>query len=157
MKLFLLSLLFLVSCTSTGFQNDSKWGIQLQGYNGKHNISRIKNSNVDLWVIDYSRDGSDEMKFTKKEISDLKKGSKTILSYLSIGEAEEFRYYYKEMPKTLLLGSNPKWPDNHYVKYWDKRWQEIIISAPNQAMTSYLDRIMTQGFNGVYLDIVDAF
>jgi endo-alpha-1,4-polygalactosaminidase (GH114 family) len=44
--------------------------------------------------MDYSRDGSDVEKFTAGEISALKispGGSKTVLSYMSIGEAEDYR------------------------------------------------------------------
>jgi len=39
------------------------------------------------------------------------------------------------------------------VKYWDKEWQQIIYGTPG----AYLDRILKAGFDGVYLDLVDAF
>jgi cysteinyl-tRNA synthetase len=39
------------------------------------------------------------------------------------------------------------------VKYWDPGWQSLIFGSPN----SYLDKIVEAGFDGVYLDIIDAY
>lgn len=82
-----------------------------------------------------------------------------VIAYLSIGEAEDYRPYWKEswgkrgkltdnIP-SWLAKPNPDWPGNYRVKYWDPRWQKIMLKA--------LDRAMADGFDGVYLDIVDAF
>ncbi len=49
-------------------------------------------------IMDYSRDGSDEEKFTAREVGALKEspgGPKTVLSYMSIGEAEDYRWYWQ--------------------------------------------------------------
>jgi endo-alpha-1,4-polygalactosaminidase (GH114 family) len=48
--------------------------------------------------MDYSRDGSDEERFTTEQISALEDspgGPKTILSYMSIGAAEDHRWYWQ--------------------------------------------------------------
>ena len=55
-------------------------------------LQEIGETKFDLVIIDYSRDGSDERKFTADEIDALKSssgGTKTVLSYMSIGEAED--------------------------------------------------------------------
>jgi len=39
------------------------------------------------------------------------------------------------------------------VQYWDTEWQEIIYGNSE----SYLKKIIDAGFDGVYLDIIDAF
>ena len=39
------------------------------------------------------------------------------------------------------------------VKYWDPEWQKIIYG--NDA--SYAKKLIDAGFNGAYLDIIDAF
>ena len=44
---------------------------------------------------------------------------------------------------------NPDWEGNYKVRYWDKQWQTIILE--------YVDQILEQGFDGVYMDIIDAF
>lgn len=78
---------------------------------------------------------------------------KLIVSYLSIGEAEDYRPYWKNSwssnPPDFLGAANPEWQDNYKVRYWDPEWQAIVFKA--------VDRIVDSGFNGVYLDIIDAF
>lgn len=114
--------------------------------------------------MDYSKDGTDENRYTKQEIENLKNspyGRKLVLSYLSIGEAETYRWYWNpnwdknndgipDSDAPEWLGpANPQWLDNYKVKYWYPQWQQIIFE--------YLDKIIEAGFDGVYLDIVDAY
>ena len=79
------------------------------------------------------------------------------VAYMSIGEAESYRYYWKSSwntnPPAWLAAENPAWPGNYKVKYWDPAWQAIIFGSPD----AYLDRILDAGFDGAYLDIIDAF
>jgi cysteinyl-tRNA synthetase len=94
----------------------------------------------------------------------LKQGSgftRQVLSYLSIGEAEEYRYYFEpawvsgrarrsdDSTPCWLGRRNPDWEGNYKVQYWSEQWQRIVLG--------YLDRIIDDGFDGVYLDIIDAF
>jgi cysteinyl-tRNA synthetase len=84
-------------------------------------------------------------------------GSRLVISYMSIGEAEDYRYYWQEDwysdPPAWLDEENEEWEGNYKVKYWEQEWQEIIFGNSD----SYLDRIVSAGFNGVYLDIIEAF
>ncbi|NOX86519.1 MAG: hypothetical protein GXO86_11260, partial [Chlorobi bacterium] len=77
--------------------------------------------------------------------------------YMSIGEAEDYRYYWQPDWKpgnpSWLDKENPDWEGNYKVKYWDKGWQGIIFGNDG----SYLKKILDAGFDGVYLDIIDAF
>ncbi len=127
----------------------------------------LRNSNFDLVIIDYSKDGSDEERFTLSEISFMKSGShpKLLLAYMSIGEAEDYRWYWRSswdedgdgMPDvnapSWLGPSNPDWEGNYKVHYWDPQWKKIIFGTRE----SYLDKIIDAGFDGVYLDIIDAY
>lgn len=84
-------------------------------------------------------------------------GKRLAICYLSIGEAEDYRYYWRpawssEKP-AWLEAENPDWAGNYKVRYWDGDWQAIIYG--NAA--SYLKKIIDAGFDGAYLDIVDAF
>jgi cysteinyl-tRNA synthetase len=76
---------------------------------------------------------------------------------MSIGEAEDYRYYWQSDWEVgnpdWLAEENPDWEGNYKVKYWDSDWQSIFYG--NDA--SYLKKITDAGFNGVYLDIIDAF
>ncbi len=73
-------------------ENVRKFGYQLQNIN----ISEIKNSDFDLIVLDYSSDGSEANEFTPAQIDSIKKSGKLVISYLSIGEAETYRFYWRE-------------------------------------------------------------
>ena len=124
----------------------------------------IENSKYDLIIMDYSSDGTDENEFSKEDIEDMKSSGdkeKILLSYISIGEAENYRFYWNESwdkdqdgipdwgaPAWLDI-ENPDWEGNYKVKYWISDWQKIIFS--------YLDKVMLSGFDGIYMDIIDAY
>jgi cysteinyl-tRNA synthetase len=121
--------------------------------NGPNIDNIIRNYRPKFLIIDYSKDGSDEKKFTHYEINKLKNLNIIPLAYLSIGEAEDYRYYWdknwNENPPEWLYNENSKWPGNYKVKYWYDEWKNIIFD--------YLDKIIDQGFMGVYIDLVDSY
>ena len=134
----------------------------------KIRLTALGNTKFDLAILDYSKDGSEAGKFTAQEINTLKTspgGPKLVLAYMSIGEAEDYRWYWEKNwdknkdgkpdpgAPSWLGRSNPNWPGNYKVKYWEPGWQSIIYGSP----TSYLDKIIAEGFDGVYLDIIDAY
>jgi len=126
------------------------------------------NSRFDLVITDYSENGHEDTRFTPAQIEWLKHspgGPKRVLAYMSIGEAETYRWYWQKAWDADLDGvpdkgapswlgrSNPDWLDNYKVRYWDPDWQRIIYGTPD----SYLDKIIADGYDGVYLDIIDAY
>jgi len=137
------------------------WGYQLQDVDP----AVIAASPYNMVVIDYSRDGTSGTAFTPAELEAMKKkpdgGRRIVLSYLSIGEAEKYRYYWKWYWGWFFGWFAPSWRDrqnkewrgNYAVRYWEPGWQEIIFSGEN----SYLDRIVKAGFDGVWLDKVDEY
>lgn len=80
-----------------------------------------------------------------------------VVAYMSIGEAENYRYYWQPSwsgsPPSWLAGENPEWPGNYKVRYWEAGWQSIICNTTD----SYLTRLIGSGFDGAYLDIIEAF
>lgn len=137
---------------------------QLQGID----LDAVGQTAYDLVVMDYSAEGDDETAFTTEQIAALKHspgGEKIILAYMSIGEAENYRFYWNRgwdddgdgqpdagAPRWLDV-ENPNWEGNYKVRYWDSGWQAIIYGSSD----SYLDKIISAGFDGVYLDIIDAY
>ncbi len=110
----------------------------------------------DLVVIDYAADGSAETEFTAAQIDALRHspgGEKIVLAYMSIGEAEDYRFYWQDgwAPGNppWLDAENPDWEGNYKVHYWDPAWQAIVLA--------YTDRLLAAGFDGAYLDIIDAY
>ena len=134
------------------------WAYQLQGID----ISQIaNNSTFELIVMDYSADGSDDGKFTKEDILQIQNSGKKAICYISIGEAEDYRFYWDPNWDTdgngipdpgappWLGNVNPDWEGNYKVRFWQADWQEIIFT--------YIDTIVAQGFDGIYMDIIDAY
>ena len=121
-------------------------------------INAISATNFDLIIIDLFFNGEE---LTSTEINQLKTkangGKRLVISYINIGAAEKFRYYWKSNWK---LG-NPKWikkkyqgyDDEFWVEFWHKEWQDIIFGNDN----SYMKKIINAGFDGAYLDNVEAY
>ncbi len=121
-------------------------------------ISAVTATNYDVVIMDLFV--QDDV-FTAAEIEQLhykaNGGRRMLVCYMSIGEAEDYRYYWNDNwagnPPSWMAAENPDWPGNYKVQYWNSDWQDIIYKKPG----SYLDKIVTAGFDGVYLDIIDAF
>ncbi|MBI2252029.1 MAG: endo alpha-1,4 polygalactosaminidase [Armatimonadetes bacterium] len=133
----------------------------LQGYETT-SLDIIGKTHFDLIIMDAYK--TDTIPFSREEIFNLKNSSggfKKVLAYMSIGEAESYRYYWKKDWKTgspSYIGAlNPDWPGNYKVKYWILGWKDIIMNDNQGDSRGYLDRILDAGFDGVYLDIVDAY
>ena len=119
-------------------------------------LGAIGKTRFDLAVMDYSSDGRDAGRFSANQIETLKTGPggrRVIISYLSIGEAEDYRFYWQSgwTPGNpiWLDAENPDWEGNYKVRYWDSGWQAVVIG--------YLDKILDAGFDGIYCDIIDAY
>lgn len=133
------------------------WAYQLQNYTPEM-LDALAAADTDLVVIDYQR--ATGAPFTFQEIQRLKRkpdgGRRLVIAYLSIGEAEEYRFYWRpewstERP-SFHITENCRWPRNHLVRYWDPKWRDLKFWAPD----SYLAQIVWAGFDGVYLDRIDA-
>lgn len=129
----------------TLIENVSSWVYQLQNIDA----DEIGSSEFDLAVIDYSADGSDDEAFSADDLDTLRgDNDKLVIAYMSIGEAEDYRYYFAA-DADYIDEENPDWPGNYKVHYWEEDWQSVI--------ESYVDRLIDAGFDGAYLDIIDAY
>ncbi len=84
-------------------------------------------------------------------------GEKLLVSYLAIGQAEEYRYYYGDDwgvgNPSWIVYADQYWPGDYYVRYWEPEWRDILMGSPD----SRVDRIIDAGFDGVYLDTIDGY
>ncbi len=114
----------------------------------KASFSELLNLKVDYIIVDIG-----DARLSKEQLSQLHQQGKIVLSYLSIGEAEDYRNYWQDDWQvgnpSFLDEENPLWKGNYKVKYWDQQWQEIIFNKVSE--------IINAEYDGVYLDIVDAY
>lgn len=124
-------------------------------------VQVLRDCDRDWLILDAAYDGT--TRWTRDELNAIRAGrpNRKIVCYLSIGEAETYRPYWQRSwdanddgipdrgaPAWLNI-ENPDWEGNYKVRYWMPGWQSIILPE--------IDKIMAQGFDGLYLDIVDAF
>ncbi|WP_147386006.1 endo alpha-1,4 polygalactosaminidase [Fusobacterium sp. HMSC064B12] len=114
----------------------------------------LKNTNYDLLLIEVSYNN---IFFTEEQIEELKiknnGGKRLVIAYLSIGEAEDYRFYWnkkwnKKKPNWIVK-ENENWEGNYIVKYWSPEWKNIIKEYQKK-----LDEI---GVDGYLLDTVDTY
>jgi cysteinyl-tRNA synthetase len=121
-------------------------------------ISEVDSTEYDILLLDLF---FEDEQLTLSDLEQLKTkpsgSSRLVLAYLSIGEAEDYRYYWQASwlhdPPSWLAEENSFWSGNYKVRYWLKEWQDIIFGSDG----SYTKKILDAGFSGVYLDIIDAF
>jgi len=117
-------------------------------------FAALKRCNANLIVIDPDFDG---VALSKNELSYLLTNNvgekRYIFSYLSIGEAEKYRKYWKSEwesePPSWILDENPNWKGNYGVKYWSQEWYAIVENE--------LLQIESVGFSGVVFDTLDSY
>ena len=75
---------------------------------------------------------------------------KTLLGYLSIGEAEKYRHDYKRIEEMgALLEENPDWPGHYIVDIRNPQWIKYLIEVK-------IPEILHKNFDGVMLDTLDS-
>jgi cysteinyl-tRNA synthetase len=158
----LVSLILLLACSQRSASNEASESqkdwlavndflYQLQ----RPNAQRIGQTAFDLVVTSITVAGN-----STEIVPQLKQspgGDKLILAYMSIGQAENYRFYWRpewaQHPPEWLDEGDAVWAGDYWVRYWHPEWQAIIYGSPD----SYLDLIMRLGFDGIYLDRVDAY
>lgn len=121
-------------------------------------LDALRDTDYDIIFID--RDFQGEL-LTRQDIKSLKRkkngGSRMVCAYMSVGEAEDYRDYWQQSwndnRPPWISEMNTEWEGNYKVMYWTKSWRDILFGTEN----SYLDKILAAGFDGVYLDVVDAY
>ena len=121
------------------------WAYQLTNL-GEAQQKRIADSSYDLVVVDYAWspvEGQAEVPLTREQVAAMQRkpdGSKRlIIAYLSIGETENNRYYWKpewNKARPAWMGKeNKDWKGNYLVQYWQPIWQNIVFGNTTPTST----------------------
>lgn len=128
-------------------------------------VAEIAAADVDLAVIDFRPDPlfGTEWPFDRPDVQRMQARpggrKKLLLAYMSIGEAEDYRWYWqrawsdKAARPSWIADENTRWPGNFPVAFNAPAWRSILFGRAE----SYLDRIIAAGFDGVYLDRADVY
>ncbi|MGH6815178.1 MAG: endo alpha-1,4 polygalactosaminidase [Hyphomicrobiaceae bacterium] len=163
---------FGIAANRTPLASVRAWGYQLQ----RLNVTQAAGSGLDLIVVDPS---SLEPKVLEALRRKPNGDRRVVCAYLSVGEAEEVRWYWRRewvapsaaaqldtpapaaaggrIPKptapSWLASTHRDWRGHYRVRFWDAGWQALIFGTPEAA----LDRILAAGFGCVYLDRADVY
>ncbi len=115
-------------------------------------INDILEHPYSLVVLNISKDGSDEKKYDVEKIKELKQNGKYVLALLNLDEIQSYQFYWQE---DWFIG-HPKFiadqisSQDFKVKFWKDGFKKRVIRR-------YLNRVLEQGFDGVYLLNVDGY
>lgn len=123
-------------------------------------IRTIERSAHDMVVIDFIPSETNNTDFPIAEVvARLQEAAhpKLVLAYIDIGQAEDFRTYWQTGWEpgnpAWIAGLDPDgWEGNYPVAFWNDEWQAIWLNEDG-----YLQAIVDAGFDGVYLDWVEAY
>jgi cysteinyl-tRNA synthetase len=162
------------------------WAYQLQGISEPGAVDALAASAYDMLVLEPTRtDWSSDDRFfdTRSMMSRLKASPgrdgvhrKVVLAYVNIAEAEDWRWYWAwsqdwncrgapptDWPEYILACDPDGWEGNYPVAYWDRNWKDVLIygsgsaAGPGRDYRSVMDEVILDGFDGIYLDWVEAF
>ena len=159
------------------------WAYQIQNLDARGAVAVLAQSPYDLLVVEPTRTEKDSAFDTARMVRRLQasragdgRHRKLVLAYLCIGEAEDWRWYWtwpekwrKNRPRpagwpAFILRPDPDgWSGCFPVAYWDPAWKDILLTgsetlqANPPSYRSVLDEVVQSGFDGVYLDWVEAY
>jgi cysteinyl-tRNA synthetase len=136
---------------------------QFQGLESSKASRALARSPYDLLVVEPTGTYREAARFDMKAfVRELKEGKpdRIVLAYLLLGEADSHRRYWGRdwtapergrpgSPSFLLKPDPDGWKDTYVVLFSDPRWQELVRAD--------LRAILSAGFDGLYLDWLDAY
>ena len=145
------------------------WAVQMQNLD----VSAAARAPADLIVVDATSGAAGGAALTVADVLALKRkpdgGRRVAISYLSIGESEDYRpdyfnsEYMTEDAPDWLLKENSRWKGNRLIRFCKEGWQRTILgdddgrNVYNSLDPSPLYKLIELGFDGVYLDRVDVY
>ncbi|MBU7027983.1 MAG: cellulase family glycosylhydrolase [Theionarchaea archaeon] len=123
-------------------------------------VDKIVHSIYDMVVIDFIPSEENNTDYPMADVITQMHNAfhpKLVIAYIDIAEAEEYRTYWQPHWRVgnpeWIAGEDPDgWEENYPVAYWYDEWREIWLGD-----SGYLQGILDAGFDGVYMDWVEAY
>lgn len=140
---------------------------QIQHLDDNTEIDELAVTDYDMLIVEPGFNFTEspyDVNYLVNNLKTKKNGDKRILlAYIDIGQAEDYRTYWKSdwiaptgnaagSPDFLVTVDPDGWSGNYPVAYWDTIWQNIWLQDGG-----LIDQITDFGFDGVYLDWVEAY
>lgn len=127
--------------------NDWFYQLQVSDY------TDLAESKYDLLVIDGDPSAHDLNRNLVERLKCDGDGEKFLVSYLSVGQAENYRDYWQSDwgvgNPSWIAYADEVWNGDFYVRYWVPEWRDIIFQR--------VDKMVDRGFDALYLDVIDAY
>lgn len=83
------------------------------------------------------------------QLKPLSDRGKILLGYLSLGEIEKNRPYFREArQENILLDENKNWPGSYFVDMRSKFWAKRVVEE-------LVPQLLHKGFQGIFIDTID--
>jgi cysteinyl-tRNA synthetase, unknown class len=123
-------------------------------------VEQIVNSTYDMVVLDFITSEENNTDYPLEEVIQQLHDAphpKLVIAYIDIGQAESYRTYWQEDwgigdPEWIVSGDPDGWDENFPVAYWYDEWRNIWLGEE-----AYLQTMLDLGFDGVYLDWIEAY
>lgn len=138
-----------------------RWLLLLNDSLEPDSVARVARSTYDMAVVDDVGSLAWNVEFpVAATVAALKRrpgdarGSRLVLAYLNVGQAEDYRAYFraewKDAAPDWILGDDPEgWAGNFPVAYWHAEWRAIVVALARA--------IARAGYDGAYLDWVAGY
>ncbi len=133
--------------------------VELSGENDDL-VQQIAASAYDLVVLDFIPSDVSSTDFPMARLVDRLHDApqpKLVIAYIDIAQAEDFRTYWQPGwgigdPEWIISADPDGWEGDFPVAYWYDEWRDIWLGDGG-----YLESLIGMGFDGVYLDWVEAY
>jgi cysteinyl-tRNA synthetase len=140
--------------------NVSRWLYLIDVNLDLETVDRIVSSEYDMVVLDFIPSEESNRDYPMAEVVARLHNAphpKLAVAYIDTGQAEDYRTYWQPGWRIgnpdWIVGTDPDgWEGNFPVAFWREGWRDIWLGEGG-----YLKAILDNGFDGVYLDWIEAY
>ncbi|MFH2104785.1 MAG: FG-GAP-like repeat-containing protein [Parcubacteria group bacterium] len=144
------------------------WTYNIQDINTSRQREQLVGSHFDMYVLEPVVTETGEENFAianlvqdiKQYNIDTRGVEPLVLAYVDIGQTEDWRWYFDNNwevgdPEWIVSEDPDGWEGCSPVAYWYDTWQDIVINGYQGR--SQVEESLRLGFDGIYMDWVEAF